>query len=50
VADLQVAEGADPALANAALDAVGQWRFTPTHLDGTPIDTRMIVVVTFKPQ
>jgi TonB family protein len=50
VADLQVAEGADPALANAALDAVGQWRFTPTHLDGTPVDTRMIVVVTFKPQ
>jgi TonB family protein len=49
VARLQVLSADDPAFANAALDAVGQWQFTPTHLDGTPVDTRMLVVVTFKP-
>jgi TonB family protein len=50
VAGLQVLDASDPAFANAALDAVGQWQFTPTHLDGTPVDTRMMVVVTFKQQ
>ncbi|HEX3702598.1 MAG TPA: M56 family metallopeptidase [Vicinamibacterales bacterium] len=49
VARLQVLSADDPAFANAALDAVGQWQFTPTHLDGTAIDTRMLVVVMFKP-
>lgn len=48
VAGLQVVDASDPAFANAALDAVGQWQFTPTHLDGTRVDTRMMVVVTFK--
>jgi len=48
VSSLQVLGASDPAFAGAALDAVGQWQFTPTHLDGTPIDTRMLVVVAFK--
>ncbi|HWF84226.1 MAG TPA: M56 family metallopeptidase [Vicinamibacterales bacterium] len=49
VANLQIVDASDPAFANAALDAVGQWQFTATHLDGTPVDTRMIVMVTFRP-
>ena len=39
---------ADPALANAAATAVSQWEFTPTILDGEPIDVRMKVNITFQ--
>jgi hypothetical protein len=38
---------ADPVLADAAANAVNQWEFTPTHLDGEPIDVRMKVHVSF---
>lgn len=38
----------DPALANAAANAVSQWEFTPTILDGEPIDVQMKVNVTFQ--
>jgi beta-lactamase regulating signal transducer with metallopeptidase domain len=37
----------DPALADAAASAVSQWEFTPTYLDGEPIDVRMKVHVSF---
>ena len=40
---------ADPALADAAALAVGQWEFLPTHLDGQPIETKMKVHVSFAP-
>jgi beta-lactamase regulating signal transducer with metallopeptidase domain len=33
--------------ANAAADAVRQWEFLPTHLDGQPIETNMKVHVSF---
>ena len=36
-----------PALDQAALDAVRQWRFTPTILDGTPVPVLMTVTVNF---
>jgi len=38
---------ADIPLADAAAAAVGQWEFTPTHLDGQPIETKMKVHVSF---
>jgi hypothetical protein len=38
---------ADPSLADAAASAVAQWEFTPTYLDGEPIDVAMKVNVTF---
>jgi hypothetical protein len=34
-------------LADAAASAVSQWEFTPTYLDGEPIDVRMKVHVSF---
>lgn len=36
-----------PDLAMAAVDAVRQWRFTPTLLNGTPVDVVMTVTVRF---
>jgi TonB family protein len=38
---------AHPDLANAAMDAVRQWRFTPTLLNGQPVEVAMTVRVTF---
>ena len=38
---------ADISLADAAANAVRQWEFTPTYLDGEPIDVRMKVHVSF---
>ena len=37
-----------PAFAIAAVDAVRQWRFTPTLLNGTPVEVVMTVTVSFK--
>ena len=36
-----------PEFARAAEDAVGQWRFTPTLLNGAPVEVRMAVSVRF---
>jgi len=38
---------ADISLSNAAANAISQWEFTPTYLDGEPIDVRMKVHVSF---
>jgi TonB family protein len=38
----------DPALVSAALEAVRQWRYAPTLLDGHPIETTKQVTVLFK--
>jgi beta-lactamase regulating signal transducer with metallopeptidase domain len=38
---------ADISLSHAAATAVSQWEFTPTYLDGEPIDVRMKVHVSF---
>ena len=37
-----------PSFAIAAVDAVRQWRFSPTLLNGTPVEVVMTVTVTFK--
>ena len=36
-----------PELATAALDAVRQWKFSPTLLNGKPIEVVMAVSVSF---
>jgi protein TonB len=40
--------GADPALAAAAIDAVKQWRFQPTLLNGKPVEVITNIEVRFK--
>jgi protein TonB len=37
-----------PILEEAALEAVRQWRYTPTLLDGVPTPVRMTITVTFR--
>jgi protein TonB len=37
-----------PLLDQAALDAVRQWRYEPTHLNGTPVPVIMTVTVNFQ--
>jgi protein TonB len=36
-----------PMLDQAALDAVRQWQFEPTHLNGAPVEVIMTVTVNF---
>ena len=36
-----------PLLDQAALDAVRQWRYTPTLLNGVPVPVVMTVTITF---
>jgi protein TonB len=36
-----------PLLDQAALAAVRQWRYTPTRLNGVPVEVVMTVTVTF---
>lgn len=37
----------DPTLASAAEDAVRQWRYAPTLLDGTPVPTEQVISIVF---
>jgi protein TonB len=39
-----------PMLDQAALDAVHQWLFEPTLLNGVPVEVVMTVTVNFTPQ
>ena len=45
---LQVANSdADPELARSSIEAVSQWRYSPTLLNGQPIEVDTVVVVNF---
>ncbi len=46
VRELEVMSG-NPILAQAALDAVRQWRYQPTRLNGQPVEVETEVTVTF---
>ena len=46
VVQMSVVSG-NPLLANAALNAVEQWKYQPTLLNGQPIAVNMVVTVTF---
>ena len=48
--DLSVVRSDDDALGQAAVDAVGQQRFTPGMQDGVPVQVRFTLPVTFKLQ
>jgi protein TonB len=47
VTDVKVLRGI-PLLDNSAIDAVRQWRYTPTQLNGTPVPVIMTVTVNFR--
>lgn len=47
VIDLRLVSPADQAFAAAAIEAVSQWQFMPTRLDGVPVETIMNVAVGF---
>ena len=38
----------DPELARAAAEAVGKWRYSPTLLNGEPIEVDTTIMVKFK--
>jgi protein TonB len=44
---VQRAVEGDPIFYAAAIDAVRQWRYEPTFLNGQPIDMDMTIAVTF---
>ena len=46
VADVQILRG-NSVLNEAAMDAVRQWKYQPTLLNGAPVPVRMTVTVTF---
>jgi periplasmic protein TonB len=46
VRQLEVISG-DPILANAALQAVRQWRYQPTRLNGEPVEVETFITVNF---
>jgi TonB family protein len=48
VGDLQPAPGADPDFADAAMHAIRLWQFSPTRLDGVPMEVRLTVTVRFQ--
>jgi TonB family protein len=48
VRDIQVVSSPNADFATAASNAVSQWQFTPTRLDGSPIDVRMRVAINFR--
>jgi TonB family protein len=39
---------ADPALTSAAMEAVGQWRYEPTLLNGVPVEVVTTITVAFR--
>jgi len=50
IQSLEVVSG-DPLFVRSALDAVGQWRYRPTYLNGQPmeIDTFITVIYSVEP-
>ena len=49
-ADVHVLQGLGGGLDQRAIDAVRQWRFSPAHRQGTPVDVIVEVAVEFKLQ
>ena len=46
IASLEVMDG-DPLLVRSALDAVGQWRYQPTLLNGSPVEVETVITVVY---
>jgi TonB family protein len=50
VGDIEVESATHPEFAQATIDAVQQWEFSATLLNGEPIETPMTVTAHFKVQ
>jgi TonB family protein len=50
IKDLRFAAQADPDFATATVDALRQWQFTATRLDGVPVETNIRVTANFLAQ
>jgi hypothetical protein len=50
VSAIRVLGPVDADFANAAIDAVGQWQFTSTRLDGVPVETVIEITIRFDGQ
>lgn len=48
VLSLEPYNGADPTLTNATMEAVRQWRYQPTLLNGVPVEVATTITVTFR--
>lgn len=48
IADLRVLRGCGLGLDQAALSAVSEWRYTPTAIDGRPVEIVAVVTVNFR--
>lgn len=48
IQSLSVVNGASPLLANAAVNAVRQWRYKPYYLNGQPVEVETFITVNFK--
>ena len=48
--DLRVVTPGEPEFAAAAMEAIQQWEFSQTRLDGVPVEVKMKIAVTFRPQ
>ena len=48
--DLRVVTPGEPEFAAAAVEAVRQWEFSQTRLDGVPVEVKMKVLVAFRGQ
>lgn len=49
VRNIEIVSG-NPILANAAVTAVRQWKYQPTHLNGKPVEVETVVTVQFQMQ
>ena len=47
IKELRVIAPADPDFASATVEALREWQFTPTRLDGVPVETDIHVHVKF---
>ncbi len=48
VAETTVMHGLPFGLTEAALDAVRQWRFAPSTIDGRPVSVRYVISIHFR--
>jgi TonB family protein len=48
IADVKVVRGLPEGLDQAAIDAIRQWRFEPSRLDGQPVKVRFTLTINFK--